>query len=110
MSATDRKPAGRLAFIALGLGLMLLGALGGWLWESQRAGPAAGMASRDRAAVEQVVREYILANPEVLPEAMENLQQKANRKQLAAVGDDLEKPFPGAVMGNPAGKVVVVSC
>ncbi len=109
MSATDRKPAGRLAFIALGLGLMLLGALGGWLWESQRAGPAAGMASRDRAAVEQVVREYILANPEVLPEAMENLQQKANRKQLAAVGDDLEKPFPGAVMGNPAGKVVLVS-
>lgn len=109
MSETDRKPASRLAFIALGLGLLLLGGVAGWLWESQRTGPADGMAARDRAAIEQVVRDYILANPEILPEAMENLQQKANQKQLAEVGDDLEKPFPGAVMGNPDGKVVLVS-
>ena len=57
MSETDRKPASRLAFIALGLGLLLLGGVAGWLWESQRAGPAAGMADRDRAAVERVVRD-----------------------------------------------------
>lgn len=109
MNAEDWKPGGKTAFIAGGIALMLLGAAGGWLWESQRGGPAAGMAGRDRAALEQVVREYILANPEILPEAMENLQRKENAKQLSSVGDELETPFPGAVMGNPDGSVVLVS-
>jgi protein-disulfide isomerase len=63
---------------------------------------------RGRPAVEQVVHDYVLNHPEILPEAMERLQQRENAKQLAGVQDEVEKPFPGAIMGNPTGKVVMV--
>ena len=63
---------------------------------------------REKGADEQVVRDYVLNNPEILPEAMERLQQRESAKQLAGVQDDVEKPFPGSVLGNPDGKVVLV--
>lgn len=63
---------------------------------------------RQKPAVEQVVHDYVLNHPEILPEAMERLQQRESAKQLAGVQDDVEKPFPGAVLGNPQGKVVMV--
>ncbi len=90
--------------------LLLVGGLAGWFWQGQRmaADPAAGIADRDRAAIEQVVREYILAHPEILPEAMENLQQKDTVRRLAGVREQVEAPFPGAVLGNPRGKVTLV--
>ncbi len=95
-----------VAAVVLALG----GAAAGSAWQSYRMkqGTAAGLAAGDRAALEQVVREYILNNPEVLPEAMENLRSKENAKQLASVGDQVEAPFPGAVLGNPGGRVVLV--
>lgn len=103
----NQNPAGkRPAFVALAILLVACGALGGWLWASRS--PAGGLAARDRAAIEQVVREYILAHPEVLPEAMENLQKREAAKQLAGVQGDVETPFPGAVIGNPQGKVTLV--
>lgn len=91
-----------LAQILAGLALLTLGAAGGWLFEKNRGG------SLNRAEVEQVVREYILANPEILPEAIERLRAKENSKQVAAAGDDVFVPFPGAVLGNPAGKTTLV--
>lgn len=100
--------ASSLAFIALGLVLLAAGGVAGWLFEAQRSSPAAGLGKADRAAIEQVVREYILAHPEVLPEAMENLQKKQNAQQLSGIQSDVEKPFPGAVLGNPDGKVTLV--
>ncbi|MGE3689861.1 MAG: DsbA family protein [Novosphingobium sp.] len=57
---------------------------------------------------EMVVRNYLLEHPEILPEAMERLRQREMAKQLVGVQDDIEKPFPGAVMGNPDGKVTLV--
>ena len=84
----------------------LLGGLGGWYWQSGSSWVS--LAASDRKAIEQVVRDYILANPEVLPEAMENLQKRETAKQLAGVQDDVEAPFPGAVLGNPQGKVTLV--
>jgi protein-disulfide isomerase len=57
---------------------------------------------------DRATRAYLLANPEVLPEAMQVLQQ---REQLARIGPmrgALETPFPGAVLGNPAGTVTLV--
>ena len=50
----------------------------------------------------------MLANPEILPQAMENLRKREDAKQLAGVSGDLKKPFPGAVLGNPEGKVTLV--
>lgn len=54
------------------------------------------------------VRDYLLANPEVLPEAFEKLQEREVAGRLAAAGDDLETPFPGAVLGNPEGSITLV--
>jgi protein-disulfide isomerase len=61
-----------------------------------------------RVAVEKVVHDYILENPEILPLAMENLQRKQASQQLAGVRQNVETPFPGAVLGNPNGTVTMV--
>ena len=53
-------------------------------------------------------RDYILANPEVLPEAMDRLQLKQRQARLEPVRERLETPFPGAVLGNPEGSVTLV--
>lgn len=108
MKQESRKGPGWVIIIAAGLALLVAGAAAGWFWQASLGTPAIDMAARDRAAIEQVVREYILSHPEILPEAMENLQARENARQISAVGDELERPFPGAVMGNPDGKVVLV--
>ena len=53
-------------------------------------------------------REYLLANPEVLPEAMEVLQRRELATRIAPLRGQLEMPFPGAILGNPAGSVTLV--
>ena len=53
-------------------------------------------------------RDYLLANPEVLPEAMQVLQQREMIARIDPVRADLETPFPGAVLGNPDGAVTLV--
>lgn len=61
-----------------------------------------------RLAIESVVHDYILEHPEILPQAMQNLQEKEAREQLAGVRQSVETPFPGAVLGNPGGRVTLV--
>lgn len=61
-----------------------------------------------RIAVERVVHDYILDHPEILPQAMENLQKRQATQALAGVRQTVETPFPGAVLGNPNGKVTLV--
>lgn len=53
-------------------------------------------------------REYLLANPEVLPEAMTVLQQRDMLARIEPLRAELETPFPGAVLGNPEGAVTLV--
>lgn len=62
----------------------------------------------NRAATEQVVHDYLLAHPEVLPAAMERLRANETGQQLAGVRTEVERPFPGAVLGNPNGRVTLV--
>ncbi|MCH7628105.1 MULTISPECIES: DsbA family protein [Novosphingobium] len=83
----------------------LLGVAGGW-WLQARTPAAIG--GSNRAAIEGVVRDYILDHPEILPEAMDRLQARENQARLAPMRGALETPFPGAVLGNPAGKVTLV--
>lgn len=80
--------------LAFGLMTALLGAAGGWLasW----------------ATMGRVVHSYVLDHPEILPEAMDNLKRREDSAQLAGVRDDVTKPWPGAVLGNPAGTKVMV--
>ena len=45
-------------------------------------------------------RDYLLAHPEVLPEAVDRYQQRQRQAQLAPVREQLQTPFPGAVLGR----------
>ncbi|MQP64833.1 thioredoxin domain-containing protein [Niveispirillum sp. SYP-B3756] len=79
-------------------------------------GAAPGMAADkplDRQAVEQIVRDYLIANPEVLVEAMHALETKeqaqseqAQKTALTANRAALENKGP--VGGNPKGDVTLV--
>ncbi len=100
MAATE--PSSRSPWVIFALLIVaLIGGLGGWLLGSRQA-PA------DQAMIEEVVRNYILEHPEILPEAMERLQARENGKQVTSAGDTLTAPFPGAVLGNPNGSVTLV--
>src|SRR6056300_965131 len=54
------------------------------------------------------IRRYLLSNPEILPEMMEELDSKQGAKQLGGVRDAVLAPFPGAVLGNPKGTISLV--
>lgn len=111
LRSSSQRRRGFPWFAALVVACVALGAIGGWWWQSRRAaeGDAASTLDRgERAAIEAVVRDYILAHPEILPEAMDRLQSKGAARQVADNRVALETPFPGAVMGNPQGTVTLV--
>ncbi|MFE8585272.1 DsbA family protein [Sphingomonas sp. NCPPB 2930] len=56
----------------------------------------------------EAVRAYLLDHPEVIPEAMQRLQDREQGKAVAAIGGDLTKPFGNAYSGNPKGDVTLV--
>lgn len=62
----------------------------------------------DKAAIEQVVREYILTHPEILPEAMRNLEARENKKLVDDNRVQIEKPFAGAWEGAADADVTLV--
>lgn len=105
-------------FPALAILLAGLGAAGGWWWESRRSQTvddgiearlaSAGIDADQKAAIEGLVHDYILAHPEILPEAMNRLQAHGAAKQIAAQRDRIETPFAGAVLGNPQGSITLV--
>ena len=55
-----------------------------------------------------MTRHYLLENPDILPEMVENLERAEASKRLASAGDELTQPFPGAVLGNPEGAITLV--
>ncbi|MDP9057419.1 MAG: DsbA family protein [Pseudomonadota bacterium] len=92
-------PVGRsLNLIALGAACAILGGLGGGL----------GMLAIQNWRGDRMVHDYIVNHPEVLPEAMDNLHREQDSRQLAGIRSDLEKGWPGAVLGNPNGKQTLI--
>ncbi|WP_431469475.1 DsbA family protein [Sphingosinithalassobacter sp. LHW66-3] len=73
---------------------------------AQAVVPAAG-ADADRARIELVVRDYLLENPEILPEAMERLRARETAGAVEANRNAIVDPYPGAWAGNPDGDVTV---
>ncbi len=101
--STGTGNAARYALIAA---LVIIAAGAGWVSAQLFSGSA--VSSNDRKAIETVVHDYIMDNPEIIPDAIEELQRRENAKQLASVGSDVHAPFPGAVLGNPKGTVTLV--
>ena len=87
---------------------MAAGLVGALIGASAMALAPGGAATGDKAAIEKIVRDYILANPEIIPEAMERLQAK----QVASVVNEnraaIETPFKGGWAGAADGDVVLV--
>lgn len=86
--------------------LVVSAALGGGIVlgvEELRGGPA----EADKARISQIVREYVLENPEILPEAMQRLQSREVGKAVAANRQAILEPYAGAWEGNPQGDVTV---
>ena len=98
----------RLAIAAVIFAVAGVG-LGGY-WQAHRSGAsaAANLGAGERAAIEKIVHDYVLENPEILPEAMDNLRRRESMKLLAGVRDKIETPYPGTALGNPSGKVTLV--
>lgn len=108
MQANGSRGPNRTLLIGLSVAALILAGLGGWAAGRLFSNPSALISAGGRGAIEDVVRDYILDNPEIIPEAMENLKRKQGRQALAGIRDDVEKPFAGAVMGNPKGSVTLV--
>ena len=53
-------------------------------------------------------RDYLMENPEVLPEAMTELQRRDMMQRVEPMRDELELAYPGAVLGNPEGAITLV--
>lgn len=84
------------------------------LFTAGGADPAAAQ-ELDRSEIETVVREYLLANPEVIVEALSILESREAERRAAAqarvLGDSrdlLERHPDSPVGGNPDGSITVV--
>lgn len=78
---------------------------GGAAWYShQRAAPPPA----DKARIEAVVREYILAHPEIIPQAIDKLRERQGQNAYAANKAALETPFASAWAGAERGDVTLV--
>lgn len=86
---------------ALAGGGVLLLALAFWL-----GGRIGGGLSKSE--VETVVADYIKANPQIIPEALEAQRGREMAKAIDAVRPALEKPYAGAWAGNADGDVTLV--
>ncbi len=83
--------------------------------QSPTTTPAAPMSDAQRQAIEGVVRDYLLKNPEILQEAMAELEKRQQEAQKVAQAsalketrDTLHNSPHGFVAGNPAGDVTLV--
>ena len=72
------------------------------------AGQGGALPDPERARIEAIVRDYILAHPEIIPEAIQLLQQREFAKAIDANRAAYETPFGSAWAGNPEGDVVLV--
>lgn len=95
----------RLTLIVVVLIGAAFGAAGMWL--AERAAPG-DLGSADKTRIERVVHDYLLANPQIIPEAMQRLQERESGRAVAANRARVETPYRQAIMGNPQGDVTLV--
>lgn len=95
----------RLTVFALVLIGLFFGAGGVWL--AGRIAPGE-LSTSNTAQIERVVRNYVLANPEIIPEAMQKLQDRNSAKAIGSDRSRIETPYRAAFMGNPDGDVTLV--
>lgn len=68
----------------------------------------ASVNATDKAAIEQIVHDYILEHPEIIPQAVEKLQARRMESTIEASRSAIETPYAGAWEGAAKGDVTVV--
>lgn len=61
----------------------------------------------DRATTERVIQDYLLNNPEILPQAMERLERSRAAEVIDRQRERIERPFSGAWAGAADGDVTL---
>lgn len=97
----DRIAGSRLALTGLFVVALLIGA--GAMWGVRRLSPVG-----DRAQIEAVVHDYVLAHPEIIPQAIQKLQDQQTGSMVAAYRDAIVTPVGSAWAGNPNADVTLV--
>lgn len=105
MSDSPRPARAVPLWVALALALALGAALGALGWRA--FGPQPDPPVADRQFAERV-RAAILADPEIVPDAITKLQDREVAKLLASNREAIETPFAGAWAGAEDGDVVLV--
>lgn len=95
----------RVLLVALVLIGAAFGAGGTWLAERVAPGDLSGA---DQARIGRVVRDYVLSNPEIVPEAMQRLRDRETAKLITGTRSAIETAYGSAWAGNPQGDVTVV--
>ena len=94
--------------LKLGAAMLVAVLLGGAiLWGVQRAAPGS-LSATDKARVEATVRDYVLAHPEIIPEAMGRLRDREAGKSIAANRKAILEPFGDAWIGSAQPDVTLV--
>ena len=82
---------------------------------AQAAAPGTGLDESQVAAVETIIQEHLISNPEIIRDAINELQRKEIEADLAAqktaISDDADLIFASsrqAVLGDPDGEVTLV--
>lgn len=111
-----------IAGVTLSFAMLAFGYLAGSRPAAVEVVPSALAASRptaieagDRAEIEKIVREYLIANPEVLLEAQQALEDKrkeedriAQQETITDSADELFNSQYDGIVGNPEGSITIV--
>ncbi len=92
-----------ILLVAVAAGSALLGAAAVGV-----AGRLPGTAPAGRAGIERVVHDYVLAHPEIIPEAMGLMRDRQTGSEIAANRSAILDPYASAWAGNPKGDLTIV--
>lgn len=101
----DKLAGNRWLLIAIAAGSALVGA-GAVAGVNQLSG--SNVPTPQRAAIERVVHDYVLAHPEIIPEAMGLMRDRETGQAIAANRAAILTPYGNAWIGNPKGDVTIV--
>ena len=101
-----------IAVLGLAATAAVIAAVG---WHQRAAAQSEPFDARETGAIERIIRDYLIANPEVLDEALQALEAKREQDRLARISaaieanrDELLHHEDDVVLGNPEGDVTLV--
>lgn len=112
MTTEDQPPSVRAALgnrkIQMILGLLAAASVASTAIAINSTDASGSDTQTDRERIEQIVHDYILAHPEILPQAMERLKDKRMAEVVNTRRKEIETPYAGAWEGAKDADVIVV--